>query len=85
MILMVCFALLVRYSSFKERLSSIMNNIEGQEVEGEQGCEGARVPDNQEHVEDEVQSKCFYSHFYSDFSIKSDGKEEDLCVSEKTS
>ena len=34
-----------------------MNNIEGQEVEGEQGCEGARVPDNQEHVEDEVQNK----------------------------
>ena len=25
----------------------------------------------------------FYSHVYSDFSIKSDGKEEDLCVSEK--
>ena len=34
-----------------------MNNIEGQEVEGEQGCEGARVPDYQEHVEDEVQNK----------------------------
>ena len=31
-----------------------MNNIEGQEVEGEQGCEGARVPDYQEYVEDEV-------------------------------
>ena len=28
----------------------------------------------------------FHSHFYSDFSIKkSDGKEEDLCVSEKLS
>ena len=27
----------------------------------------------------------FYSHVYSDFSIKSDGKEEDLCVSEKLS
>ena len=25
----------------------------------------------------------FHSHFYSDFSIKSDGKEQDLCVSEK--
>ena len=34
-----------------------MNNIEGQEVEGEQGCEGAQVPDYQEHVEDEVQNK----------------------------
>ena len=51
---LVWFGLLVRYSSFKERLSSIMNNIEGQEVEGEQGCEGARVPDYQEYVEDEV-------------------------------
>ena len=33
-----------------------MNNIQGQEVEGEQGCEGAQVPEYQEH-EDEVQNK----------------------------
>ena len=36
-----------------------MNNIEGQDVRGEQGCcEGARVPDYQDnYVEDEVQNK----------------------------
>ena len=35
-----------------------MNNIEGQYDGSEQGCcEGARVPDYQEHVEDEVQNK----------------------------
>ena len=32
-----------------------MNNIEGQEVGGEQGC--ARVHEHQEYVEDEVQNK----------------------------
>ena len=30
------------------------------------------------------QNHIYCSHYYSDFSIKSDGKEEDLCVSEKT-
>ena len=35
-----------------------MNNIEGQDVGGEQDwCEGAQVPDYQEHVEDKVQNK----------------------------
>ena len=35
-----------------------MNNIEGQDDGSEQGCcEGARVPDYQENVEDEVQNK----------------------------
>ena len=43
---------------FKERFSWIMNNIEGQDDGSEQGCcEGARVPDYQENVEDEVQNK----------------------------
>ena len=63
-----------------------MNNIEGQEVEGEQGCEGAQVPDYQEHEEDEVQNKGDgIIVTFTMISIKSDGVEEDLCVSEKSS
>ena len=51
-----------------------MNNIQGQEVEGKQGCEGAQVPEYQEHVEDEVQNKAnVFQSLFSDFSIKSDG------------
>ena len=62
-----------------------MNDIEGQEVKGEQGCEGARVPDYQEHVEDEVQNIGNDISHFTMISIKSVDKEEDLCVSEKTS
>ena len=36
-----------------------MNNIKGQEVERERGCEGAWVPDYQEHVDVEVLAKLF--------------------------
>ena len=54
-----------------------MNNIERQEAGGEQGC--ARVHEHQE------QSQRNHSHFYSDFSVKSYGKEEDICVSDITS
>ena len=54
----------------------------------EQGCcEGVRVPDYQEHVEDEVQNKpnVIKVTFKVIFSIKCDGKEEDLCVSDNRS
>ena len=54
-----------------------MNNIVRQEVGGEQGC--ARVHEHQE------QSQRYYCHLYSDFSVKSYGKEKDICVSEITS
>ena len=39
---LICFACTIyMYLCFKERLPSIMNNIKGQEVERERGCEGA--------------------------------------------
>ena len=64
-----------------------MNDIGGQDDGSEQGCcAGARVPDYQEHVEDEVQNKpnvikvTFKVMFLLNAMV-----EEDLCVSDNRS